>query len=399
VHLRARDFSPDRDPICGLPPWRQGFLGYLLVTVWLSVPIPRPSSCKQARMSTIAVVVPVCASRRVATVSAALLALAITGCAGSTQSPNPATSTASATRAPAWSPGVQIGAQENTVISCPTATFCMAVGAGVAYTLSATGWSSGSVLPLAQGDRVAALSCATSTNCMAVSADGDAFAYSAGVWSAGASIGNVGTRLTDVSCPTASFCVAVDSGGSEYTYDDSTWSGGNTLDSSGVDPLFTSVSCATPNFCVALDGDGNEYMDLNGTWSSGMHLIAAASGVSVAKTLNSSVSCPTPTFCQAIDFWGDEYTWADGTWKADDVTAPAHGMGDTGNFACPAANVCVGLDFIAGRAFTYAGGRWSKGMQIDIRGSGDTLGGISCATATSCVAVDTDGYAYRYSNV
>jgi hypothetical protein len=72
---------------------------------------------------------------------------------------------------------------------------------------------------------------------------------------------------------------------------------------------------------------------------------------------------------------------------------------DTGNFACSTASVCVGLDFTAGRSYTYAGGRWSMGMQIDIRGSGDTLSGISCATATSCVAVDTDGYAYRYSNV
>ena len=129
-----------------------------------------------------------------------------------------------------WSSGQQIDTHNNAFsnnnplysVSCPSATFCVAMGGGgYEFTYSNGTWSSGQQINTVGLDSV---SCPSATFCVAVGVFGDEFTYSNGTWSSGQQIDTNSNNFTNpnslnsVSCPTARFCVAVDSGGYEFTY-------------------------------------------------------------------------------------------------------------------------------------------------------------------------------------
>jgi hypothetical protein len=71
--------------------------------------------------------------------------------------------------------------------------------------------------PDAIGSILNSVSCPTASFCMALDL-GDALTYSNGKWPAPVSIDPNGTTLNSVSCPTASFCMAVDQDGNSLSY-------------------------------------------------------------------------------------------------------------------------------------------------------------------------------------
>ncbi len=154
-------------------------------------------------------------------------------------------------------------------LSCPTPSFCMAVGldaSSVAY--NGSKWSdAGLVVPPAGDTGVrGAVSCAPTRWCMYVgngsginttSELGYADAYSGRRWTGPVVIEPAGRpSVNGVSCRPDGYCVAVDANGDARTHYRGGWSRLVAIDPKAVDPGLTAVSCASMTFCVAVGSSG-----------------------------------------------------------------------------------------------------------------------------------------------
>jgi hypothetical protein len=264
-------------------------------------------------------------------------------------------------------------------VSCPTATFCVAVdeSGNNALTWNGTAWSA--PVPIDPGGTAVELtdvSCADPGFCVAVDTLGRALTWDGAGWSS-ARIDDSG--LTSVSCPQDSYCVAVDGNGNALTWNGTSWSVAR-IDSTSSS--LKSVSCASPSFCAAGDWDGNVYT-WNGTaWSAPRAVDPAGGGVS-------SMSCPASTFCVGTDWNGGTVSWNGTRWSLD-KSADADGAGGLMSASCVSASFCVLADG-SGDVLSWNGAKWSSPAQIDL--TGDGIESVSCASASSCVAVDWNGNA------
>ncbi|MDA8399375.1 MAG: hypothetical protein M0008_04900 [Actinomycetota bacterium] len=325
-----------------------------------------------------------------------------------------------------WSTGRQINTKHknytlDSIISasCPTTSFCVAVGdGGYEFTYSGGSWSAGRRID--SNAFLSSISCPTVSFCVAADPRGYVFTYSGGSWSAGRQIDTkthasvyygAHEDLNSVSCPTTSFCVAVGLGGFEFTYSGGSWSPGRQIDTNtfgqGHHYPLSSVSCASASFCVAVGTDGYEFTYSGGSWSAGQK---------IATDALDSVSCPTAGFCVAVGLGGysltdsqlrrlsaraarrlasrgySEFTFSGGSWS------PGLGIGTKpglDSVSCPTTGFCVAVDS-RGNEYTYSGGSWSPGRRIDTNNFA-ILFSVSCPTAGFCVAVDAGGYEYTYS--
>ena len=267
-------------------------------------------------------------------------------------------------------------------ISCPTATFCVAVDFhGNVLTYNGSSWSSpDSIDP---GTNLMSVSCPTASFCAAVDFAGHVLTYNDSSWSSPKLI-DWDTPLESVSCPSASFCAAVDNTGPHVlTYNGSSWSLPDRIDTSGS--ILTSISCPTATFCVAVDFHGN-FLTYNGSsWSSPDSIDPSGGGLN-------SVSCPTASFCVAVDQNGNVLTYNGSLWSSPDSIN--FGYAFLTSVSCPTANFCAAVDG-RGDIFTYNGSAWSSFNTIDP--SGVRVNSVSCPTASFCAAVDAIGNAFTYS--
>ena len=153
------------------------------------------------------------------------------------------------------------------------------------------------IIPNAGGGNLYSVSCPSATFCMAVDEYGYALNFNGSTWSSPLSVDPKGI-LSSVSCPTTTFCAAVDGSGYEVNFNGSTWSSPLGIDSNGT---LSSVSCPSATFCEAVDYNGNA-LNFNGsTWSSPLN-------IDPGRVLD-SVSCPSATFCMAVDDKGNALTY------------------------------------------------------------------------------------------
>jgi hypothetical protein len=275
-----------------------------------------------------------------------------------TEAPQPANSGTGSDQSFEFGSGQCGFAEPCRAVSCPSATFCVAVGqyrdsAGyyqpVVDTLSNGTWTS------AEG----ALPGDTATDSTVVHPDGLFFS---------------------VSCASTTFCVAV----------------GNYVNTSGV----------TNGLIATLSGT---------TWTAQ----AAPRPANASNTLNlNTISCPTASFCGAGGYFVDTssgsafngwlLTLSNGTWSGMRAPEPS-GAGDDGDahqnaavnqLTCPTAASCVGAGLYessAGGFFplleTWNGTGWTP-LQGPLPAGADTttpefdqLAAVSCGSPTSCVAV------------
>jgi hypothetical protein len=190
-------------------------------------------------------------------------------------------------------------------VSCPSTTFCMAVGRTpfegdtsnpVAYTWNGNQWSSASPEPSSSGEWVnlSGVSCVSTTTCVVVGAqessdgsDENPFAeeWSSGSWQTPNVDPNVYGELLDVACPTGSSCTAVGGGGTQeggiggpLAYH---WNGAalsnqpvpiptadpdGQADQGGSSYELHSVSCPTDGSCIAVGDDGAVESLEAGSW-------------------------------------------------------------------------------------------------------------------------------------
>jgi hypothetical protein len=331
-------------------------------------------------------------------------------------------------------------------VSCPIATTCIAVGIDnsqqVATSIGTLSggtwtWSAETQAGNGYGDLTAA-SCPSATSCVAVGFNSNrnnitiAGTLSGGVWTWSAESLVPGQssqgELAGVSCPTTTTCVAVGYESRNNTYQSittvGTLSGGAwtwtaqsvvTPDATGYGRL-NAVSCPSATSCVAVGYDGslqsgsNQSITTVGALSGGAWIWTTESPVSADASGAGylyGVSCPTATTCVAVGFDAGAQSittvgalsggsW---TWTADTVITPdSFGFGDLYGVSCFSATTCVAVgqdsyDPIA-TVGTLSGGTWTWSAESSAVGD-PTTGtgydrGVGCASATTCVAVGYD---------
>lgn len=244
-------------------------------------------------------------------------------------------------------------------VSCPTGTFCAAVGTdGTAAVYNGKAWGQARTIdPLADGKTISlvAISCASASFCAAVDSQGFALVYNGKSWSAPKRVYTHGA-LTDVSCAAVNYCFAVGgnaSGGVAVRYGGGHWGPFRTIDRTGA---ITALSCPTTHFCAA--GTTVGVREWGGTvWSQNELVDTGAPSVSPGTL--SDISCSSAQFCLLVggvpsQVYDKGFAWAsvvDGTtstavpkalmsvWKMDDN--PPHA-------SCSANYRCTLVDALGG---------------------------------------------------
>jgi hypothetical protein len=277
-------------------------------------------------------------------------------------------------------------------VSCPTATFCMAVdeSGNNVLTWNGASWSRpASIDP--GGDRVelTSLSCPTAAFCVAVDTLGRILGWDGGRWSAPLAADPHGAGLESVSCPTTGFCVAVDGNGNGLTWNGRSWSRPRRIDDSGTG--VQSVSCASARFCAAGDWGGNVVTFNGRTWSKPRLVDPTNTAMTTGGGIG-SMSCPTSTFCVGVDWEGGSVTFNGHGWKRNTHFDPdgAEGLMEV---SCRSASFCMAVD--GGDDLIWTGKTWSSPGLIDV--TGDGVEDVSCGSTTSCMVVDWNGNALHWN--
>jgi hypothetical protein len=272
---------------------------------------------------------------------------------------------AAAPSPPALAPTGAGSGQGATVLSCPSASFCVAVG--------------GSSGPLG-------------------SAGNELYTLSSGSWTVTAAATSTlsppaaaGPALDAVSCPVAGWCVAVGSyhdgsgvtRGVIETLSHGSWRA-RTAPGTGLSGILDGVTCSAVGSCVAIGRAGS----VAGIWqlSSGAWTETPAPTVGLEPTSGTSypprlasVSCPSSLRCVAVGTYyaadgtelGLTETMRSGVWSASTVPAVA---GTTSSrqsslqlVSCPMAAFCVAFGsifdaegYLHGLVDTLSGGLWTS---------------------------------------
>jgi hypothetical protein len=318
-------------------------------------------------------------------------------------------------------------------VSCASATACTAVGfataKGVQVPLAESWngktWTAATLTEPTGFDRgqLYTVSCPTSSFCTAVgdydnSAGAQLFlaqSWNGKAWAVQATPAPTdyyGQQLNGVACPSATACYAVGlyykGSGQEVTmaeyWNGKTWAAQTTP--TGTPKYLTGVSCDSTTFCLAVGsyvkGSSNELTlaeDWNGkVWGSQTAPNPKGSG----GTYPLSIACASAKACMSVGYYqgstaflGAAELWNGKTWTV--VPTPAPGSGDSitlGGVSCVSATSCTAVGFSqdsAGNNTTvvesWNGKVWAAETAAKPSGATSaTLDGISCASASACMA-------------
>lgn len=166
----------------------------------------------------------------------------------------------------------------------------------------------------------------------------------------------------------------------------------------------TEVSCPSSSFCLgigALENGSPAYTVWNGSvWSRPQR----ASHPGLAREI---LTCASSTFCLATDAF-QTWRWDGRSWNiAPSPGAVAHGFRSTLDMSCaPSTRFCMALTAQGtggAAAYTFDGRNWSGPLALPALPEGASFLGsqpapdkLSCASASSCMAVDGDGFAFGW---
>lgn len=291
----------------------------------------------------------------------------------------------------AWSRPLRVQGQlQLRSVSCPSSSFCAAVGnqitgpstfAGYTLTYNGHSWSRPVLRvkgPIEQGERPSELemiACASRSFCVATSTAGEALFYNGRSWSKPVASYPKG-GLVALACPATSKCIAIANVPSRETSRETTKEGATVIRELAFQEAFAltfngstwgtprllpvtgrvaSLSCPTASFCLALGNaseDSGVALTFNGSsWSSPEPITPHAGGVGM-------ISCASPAFCVAIEDEEAVLTFNGSSWGVPTVIDPgATLLGARGLVAlsCPSALFCLALD-ASGHARYYPAG-------------------------------------------
>ncbi len=324
--------------------------------------------------------------------------------------------------------------------SCPSSTFCMAVGSftvnghtpGLSETLTAGKWVAQSVPSPSQGSNVFAneVSCASATSCLFV---GDHFAgphsqaanlaeaWNGTAWRIVTATGPAGKSfsvLTDVACPTTTLCLAIGQTGSNTTNQDTAylWLNGTTWrrivvphPSHARESELGGLACSDARNCMAVGGfatkSGATLRPFAARWHVGRWTLLKMPAVGGQSFTNfNGVSCPAASRCVAVGNTEDKTrgrffhavaeVWSAGKWHISMLRRqPSLFIG----VSCSALTHC----FASGSTFPGAintahplieawnGRTWTAQHPVQTAAphNGDVLLHVSCVTRSDCEAV------------
>ncbi len=313
-------------------------------------------------------------------------------------------------------------------VSCPSASFCAAVGtyqpafvdAGMVETWNGQQWTWQSFPAPVSGDssgwQLTGVSCTSSRFCEAVGGysnpdtglnDTFAASWNGTSWSLQPTINPDPSdfdneQFNTVSCTSPKFCVAWASpnGGNSGEALAEQWNGSSwqlqTVPSSNA--TVYSVSCASANFCEAV-GLSSAYGWNGSAWTAQTLPASAASGVL------QGVSCTSRNFCEAVGGYYDNPNvvpvaigWNGSAWTSQVAPNPAKSTyAHLNGVSCVAANSCEAGGFFQVQstsgdpqalAESWNGDAWQLQHAVEPRTvTTNQLDGVSCVSASFCEAV------------
>ncbi len=343
-------------------------------------------------------------------------------------------------------------------VSCPTASFCVADGNyynGTVYqnqvlTWNGSSWSLDSAASLStlasQTNVLLGVSCFSASSCVGVGYHWNGTVYqnlvltwNGSSWSldSAASLSMSLSRnnhLYGVSCASASFCVAVGSY-SNGTVDQNlvlTWNGSSwSLDSaaslstsSSQYNVLTGVSCASTSFCVAVGAYSNGTVNQNLvlTWNGSSWSLDSAASLSTSSSQDNyldGVSCVSASFCVAAGAYYNGtvdqnlvLTWNGTSWSLDSAASLSTSASQDNaldGLSCASTSFCVAAGYYTKSVaanqnllLTWNGSSWSldSAASLSTSASQDNfLNGISCVSASFCVADGSHAGSSAYQNI
>ena len=292
-------------------------------------------------------------------------------------------------------------AATDTGVSCTSASFCMAVGAGddvsIIQEWNGSSWSTMNSAnpPGSEESGLDGVSCISSSFCMAA---GDYFPgfgpqtlseeWNGSTW-APVIPPNVSGEidvLMGVSCTSVSFCMAV---GYSYTasgspqnlieeWDGSGWDIVNAPDGAGENNQLDGVSCTSNNFCMAAGSFGGGFTNtLTEVWNGGAWSIVSSPNPSPYAAIYAlgAVSCSSPSFCMTVggQIINNPETlteeWNGSAWSV--VGSPNDGSNYDGlaGVSCTSASFCMAdgsYNIAAGSAYETQIAEWDGGGWTDV---------------------------------
>ncbi len=248
-------------------------------------------------------------------------------------------------------------------VSCVSAQFCEAVGAGGAVGATTEMWNGTSWTvqerPGASDVEPQLVSCVSTSFCL--SADGFAHVdiWDGTSWSAGPAVAGF-SNVTSISCLSANFCEAVGEGPSGQTA--AVWNGTSWADQTTLEPpsaALSAVSCTTASSCEAVgqnvDQNG-QVITLAESWNGSAWAIQPTPNPNATQGSHlSAVSCTSATSCTAA-----------GWYQSSDVSS----------FGAFQTLVEV-----------WDGTAWSVRSTPNSSATHDLLQGVSCGGSQMCTAV------------
>ncbi len=320
-------------------------------------------------------------------------------------------------------------------VSCASATFCLAVGVGHTGTsqgVFADKWNGTTwrLVPYSEpagtADVLAGVTCTSTTFCMAVGTSSDnvnpeqtlTAKWNGTKWTAVSSADSSpaqSNQLNAVSCTSSTFCTAVgqyDDGSNvpqtlAQKWNGTSWSITKSPDTSATeDNELHGVSCTSASLCVS-DGyySGSQGFDQvlaqkwNGTsWSK----TAIQSAGIPSDNYLSGVSCAGTAFCMAVGSYSDgtndqalQQKWNGTSWATVTSSSSSPSV-DLNDVSCVSASFCMAVGtFWNGTAGQNLAEKWngSKWTKVAVPDTSPTavnyLSGVSCTSATFCMAVGT----------
>ena len=336
------------------------------------------------------------------------------------------------------SPNSGSGSNVLSDVSCPAVGACTAVGyfdngtvdRALAESLSASVWAVTPVQDQGTGlNELNGISCPATGSCVSVGTYRTAAGVNqdlietlaAGTWSVhhpSPDANGANNELTAVSCTALTSCMAVGHYNSKGVAQSlaielahGTWTVVQSPDKGTSTNQLVGVSCPAG---AALECEGVGYYNdlisgfadvaaqaLAQTWSGGSWSLVPAADAMVSDVSANGVSCSAAGSCVAVGSYVNASgirevfieDLANGTWSMVPGPVPSPTTNSLGGVSCPSATSCVAVGSYAtaktGQALIekLSGGTWAVTPSPD-QGTGyNQLNGVSCAAVVSCVAV------------
>lgn len=220
-----------------------------------------------------------------------------------------------------------------------------------------------------------------------------------------------------VSCVSAKSCVTVGEmfgSGNQFAFAE-TWNGTAWKMTGVPEPAntisnLTGVSCTSPKFCVAVDAYNPHA--LVQSWNGQVWRIVKVPAAASTGPSLSAVTCLTAKFCVATGthypnpkhFSAMALSWHGSSWKSTSVPPPGPGYANLASVSCPAVKSCLAVGEYHFGPYRNSGqeyaaswnGRAWKLVRLPAppgggNGKGSSLTGVTCVSATDCVAVGSAG--------